>query len=258
MIPTKHHVVFATPCFSGTVAFEFMISTLHTAQALAAAGFNAGYIARIGDAYLSKVRNKLVTQFLYEYPNADCLFFLDDDISWPAHKVVEFINRPEDIVAGIYPKKGDELDFPVMLEFDGTTGQPVIKDGLWRAIGVPTGFLRIKRHVLEKMAAESGVFLDGEINGVANYHNIFEMGMGPEGWWWGEDYAFCDKWRKMGGEIWVDPDIEFTHRGAKKWSNNLSQHLDVFRSKALAGAQAKREADAAAAQAPQATQEGAE
>jgi hypothetical protein len=32
-----------------------------------------------------------------------------------------------------------------------------------------------------------------------------------EGVWWGEDYAFSRRWREMGGEIWVVPDLDITH-----------------------------------------------
>ena len=91
---------------------------------------------------------------------------------------------------------------------------------------MPTGFLRIKRHVLEKMAAASTKFKSLEDGVWKDYYNIFEMGPGSDGQWYGEDDAFCRKWADMGGLIWVDPDIQFTHRGTKKWTAKLLDHLD--------------------------------
>lgn len=226
-------VIFATPTLSHAVSLEYLRSTIETQWALAGAKIPSGFITRGGDCFVAKVRNKIVTEFLRDFPTATDLFFIDDDIGWPAAKVIEFLNRREDIVAGIYPKKSEQIDFPVELAADPGTGRLFERDGLVRAIAGPTGFLRIKRHVLEKMAAVSQTFRDIELDGSdREYYGLFETGIGTNGWWWGEDYTFCQKWGAMGGEIWVDPSIEFTHRGQRKWTATLSDHLQTFRDRA--------------------------
>jgi hypothetical protein len=43
-----------------------------------------------------------------------------------------------------------------------------------------------------------------------------------------EDYTFCNRWRAMGGEIWVDVRSKFTHVGAFEYHGDfaavISQH----------------------------------
>jgi hypothetical protein len=218
---------------------EFHRSTIETEWMLADKGIPHGYLQRGGDQFIAKVRSKLATEFLRDYPMATDLFFLDDDIGWPAAKVVEFIERPEDVLAGVYPKKSDARDFPVELSVDPVSGLLIERDGLVKANGVPTGFMRIKRHVLERLAEKAPLFRDLELDGsTKEYHGIFQSGIGPDGWWWGEDYSFCRNVTDLGCEIWVDPAIEFTHRGNKKWTDTLADHMGVFRDRAFAAAAA--------------------
>lgn len=242
----RRFVVFATPTLSSNFAMEWVRSIILTVSALKDYRVDHAFMQRAGDCFISKARNKLVTDFLRDYPDGTDLFFLDDDIGWPAQKIIEFLVRPEAIVAGIYPKRSDDLDFPVSLCSDLATGELIQRDGLYMASVVPTGFLRIKREVLEVMAAQSRMFVDIEADGTKQeFYNIFEDGVGADGWYWGEDYTFCKKWLSMGGELWVDPDVAFTHRGQKKWSDMLSAQLSVFVEKARAAHEARGKDDAA-------------
>ena len=241
-------VVFATPSLSASVCIEYKRSICGTVALLMQHGISHGFIDRVGDAYLAKVRNKLATEFLESYPTCENFFFLDDDIGWPPEKVIEFLMRPEPVLAGIYPKKSDEIDFPVEMLADLSAGQLIERGGLFRALGVPTGVLRIKRHVLEHLAKKSRRFRDMEAGGKECwYYNIFETGVGADDWFWGEDYCFARKWTDDGQEVWVDPNIEFTHRGTKKWCNRLVDHLSIYRDRAAAAAKERKAPDAAAA-----------
>jgi hypothetical protein len=40
-----------------------------------------------------------------------------------------------------------------------------------------------------------------------------------------EDYAFCRRWRDLGGEIWADTEAPLTHVGAAAYSGSLMQAL---------------------------------
>jgi hypothetical protein len=159
-------------------------------------------------AFIDMARNILCTEFLEEYPDATDLFFIDDDIGFPAEKVVEFLDRPQDVVAGIYPKRQDDPEFPVVLKQDDNR-MPIEKDGLYLAANIPGGFVRIKRHVIEKLASvsEKYKFNDRE-RGDTSVYNIFELGP-RDGYYWGEDSIFAKKLQDNGFEIWVDPKIEF-------------------------------------------------
>jgi hypothetical protein len=233
-------VVFMTPCLSSHVSMDFHMSMLTTEDELNKRGISRAHVLRPGDPYLAKVRSKMASDFLRDYPAADSLFFIDDDVGWPAQKAVDFVRYDKDIVGGIYPKKTDNNEWPVQLDMEG--GRPVEENGLVRVMLAPTGFLCIKRPVLEQMAAKAGQYLNTvQLVNPAKHWNIFDMGFflpdgtrpypmdGRVGEFWGEDYYFCRKWRDMGGHIWIDPDIEFTHTGKKTWRGNFKVEYDKWR-----------------------------
>lgn len=213
--------VFAVPCVSHSVTVEFFHSYLASMQLLMKAGIQHACINVNGDCYLASARNRLVHKFLIEFPDATDLFFLDDDIGWTDPEApLRLLEDEVDVVAGVYPKKQETLEFPVVM--DESPGH-LIKSpsGLFKALRVPTGFLRIRRHVLEAMAAQSAIYTQQMPDGSkAQIAEIFQMGV-KDGLWWGEDFDWCNKWRAMGGEIWVDPTIEFTHSGRKQWKARL-------------------------------------
>lgn len=215
------HPVFAIPCVSHTVSVEFFYSYQASSQLLMKAGITHGCINVNGDCYLASARNRLVHKFLTEFPDATDLFFLDDDIGWTDPEAIGRLLLDEvDVVAGVYPKKQEKLEFPVVM--DDSLGHLIQSpSGLFKALRVPTGFLRIKRHVLEKMAEESPKYTQALAEGGSTtIAEIFQMGV-KDGLWWGEDFDWCNKWTAMGGEIWVDPTIEFTHSGRKQWKGRL-------------------------------------
>ncbi len=236
----KPVILFGITSFSGSVCREFLPSFVETMTVLGAAGIASSICMVPGDPYLSKARNSIVFRFLTKSPGATHLFFLDDDLGWPAQKALDLINHDVDVVAGCYPKKTDKGEYPCQIDVDadGTWKQ---HNGLWRAKLAPTGFMCIKRHVLEKMAARSGLYVDSTTIGATDAQwNVFDMGWrtnegdcpqeqaGIAGQWWGEDYYFCRKWRDMGGEVWIDPDIMFTHRGSLAWGGNFKQATEKF------------------------------
>jgi hypothetical protein len=217
-------VVFATPSTTHSVCLDFHNSMLRTERLCLSLAMETAHLSIGGDCYLWKVRSHLASKFLADFPNATDLFFLDDDIGWPEAKVIDFLNRPEPVVGGVYPKKSDQLDFPLELVADGQ-GKPISRDGLLQAASLGAGFLRIKRHVLEEMAAGALPFRETRPGGeVWDAKAFFLEGVGPDGHAWGEDKYFFNKWIEMGGEVWIDPDIQFSHQGHKKWRANLADY----------------------------------
>lgn len=222
-------VVFATPCLSGTLSLEFFHSYLDTSALLTREGIPHACIQVTGDAYLAKARNRLVYKFLTDFPQATDLFFLDDDVGWPADAVLRLLNAKPDIVAGIYPHKQDARTFPAELLADKDTHQFIEQDGLLKASLVPTGFLRIRRAVFEHLAKLSPTYEETLADGVVcTVHDIFRTGL-SEGKWWGEDTDFCRRWLRLDGEIWVDPNIAFTHTGRKQWAGTFADAVEGWR-----------------------------
>ena len=118
----KPFVVFATPCFSGQVAQEFCMSLAQAVGLLVANDIRVNCIVQTGLQFVDVARNIIVKRFLESHPDATDLFFIDDDVGFDPSKALEFVMRPQPVVAGVYPMKvpfGAPPQWPVFLH----TGQ---------------------------------------------------------------------------------------------------------------------------------------
>jgi hypothetical protein len=246
-------VTFCTPSRTHSVSLEYLQAHTETIFACLQAGIRINWLPIGGDQFVAKARCRLVEEFLEG--EAENLFFLDDDIGWPAEKVVEFLSRPEPIIAGIYPKKQDTEDWPVALY--SNEGQLERRDGMVRATMIPTGFTKIHRSVLEALAKQLDKapeeaptwFMEMGSDGVnRRYRGFFNAGIGPDHQWWGEDHAFGQNAMALGYELWVDPNIEFSHRGQKRWRGNLYGSLGTFSARAQEAFYMKQKAELAEAE----------
>lgn len=224
-------VLFATPSLSHTVTTAYHASFVDTHDLLTRRGIPQQSTHIGGVAFIDHARNILCHRFLHEFPHATDLFFLDDDIGWPAEAALRLLSHDVDIVAGVYPFKQDEGGFPASILADQTTHQPIERNGLIRASHVPGGFLRIRRAAVQRMAEGQPTYphrlSDGHVDLIAN---IFRTGYDEKtGERVGEDVDFCWRWAEMGGEMWIDPDINFVHIGRKRWSGNFNDAINRVR-----------------------------
>jgi len=222
-------VRFETPCLDHKVSLEYLMSALRTEKLLLERGIRHEWANRPGDPFIAKARSSSACEFLKG--DGTDLFFLDDDIGWPCEKALAFIESDLPVIAGVYPHKMQTLSWPCSLEAED--GQLVEKDGLYRAVMAPTGFMRIKRWVLEALYDAAPPYREMEADGT--FHDrraIFNSGPAADGLWWGEDYAFCQACRAAGIDVWIDPDIPFYHRGTNRWGAKLSDSIDTFGTRA--------------------------
>ncbi len=231
----RPHVVFMTPSIDHKVSVGFLASYVKTMVLLSQHGYDCSFQSFGGDPYLSKVRNLCVSTCLRRFPEATHLFFLDADLEWEAEAAVRLVLRDVDIIAGIYCKKNDTPEFPSSLMADKETGEFLEKDGLIRAVMVPTGFLCVKREVYAEMARHSKRYKDSMGKDTVCW-NIYEMGFaeepqpdGMDGQWWGEDCAWGRKATQMGYDMLVDPDIRFGHMGTKTWKHYYGDYVQAYR-----------------------------
>ncbi len=219
------HVFFATPAYRGIKCPQYIDSMLATAEACNAKGYQHQLEIMEGCCYVQAARNELVRRFLDS--GADVLFFLDDDISWPAAAVIDLLEMPDEMVAGVYPMKIAPAQFPAMIYHDDRFRPIVRSDGCISAKGVPTGFLRIKRSSIAKLMAaypqqKYDEYREGEY--LHSLYDLFPQGV-HGGRWVGEDFAFCRLWTDIRGEIWIKPDIDFSHFGDREYHGNYHQFL---------------------------------
>ena len=196
----------------------FGYALFHYGQALQAAGIATELAIYSGNCHVDDSRNRLVRDFLL----SDCtdLIFLDADVGSQGKSIVALAQYDRDVVAGIYPKKHGDDSYPVRM-IPGEIWSD--RDGLIEAEGVPTGFLRIRRNVLERLAAEA-VQYNARNDAGSAIPLIFERAV-IDGVRWGGDYMFCRKWRDIGGKIYIDPSLRFEHSGEHTWTGNVGAWL---------------------------------
>ena len=172
-----------------------------------------------GNCHVDDTRNRLVRDFLET--DCDQLIFLDVDVSWLEADFKKLVEFDRDIVAGIYPLKSGDEDYPV-LPLPGERWAD--NYGLVEVAGVPTGFLKIKRRVFETLYPTVRQHRSKEDKfGRKPIPIIFERtlnGMSRRG----GDIEFCRKAREAGFKVYVDPSMQLGHVGQKHWSGCLGHY----------------------------------
>lgn len=241
--PKKPYVIIATPAFMCQTSIEFCGSMFRLARLLTMHGIDHGWGVWPGLQFVDAARNFLVRDFLAKYEEATHIMFIDEDVGFPAEKVVEFLRYDEAVVCGAPPMKLDEpRQFPVFLKL--LDNQPDLKQvdriirheqhlNLLLAVQVPAGFLCVRRDVMETLARKAPTYAMTEATGALDVcFDIFQRGAreptNPDkrsGEYVGEDTWFGQIAMAEGYKIWIDPDIDFTHRGTKTWKGNFQRHL---------------------------------
>lgn len=210
--PDRWHAYIATPAYDGKVDSNFSQSLAEAAfcSPLYQVQITAGVIGN--GAFIELCRNIFVKKFLEEFKDATHLFFIDSDLKFPPNAFIGLIRSGLPICAGVYRRRQEPEDYPCQWTEHPEMGGLWLEDGWLMCNRVPTGFLCISRQVIEEMAAD------------AEWMNIHDQ---PGGVPWlfytkidddkrfvGEDYSFCDDYRKKYGKpIPVWPDIDFVHGG---------------------------------------------
>lgn len=153
-------------------------------------------IWEIGCALIGIARNKLALKFL-QIPQADCMVFVDADISWKGGDLIKLAKRPEDVVGATYRAKRPD-------EYWHVFGEPEPVNDLYKVDGLPGGFMKVSRQAFEQMPAAAYLDVDGQ-----QCLDYFPTGI-FEGRLYGEDYGFCRLWREV-GSVWLDPSIKLRH-----------------------------------------------
>lgn len=212
---TGKKVLLATPSYD-TPSAAYTFSIARSRQALAEAGIQSAYLLLQGNCHVDDGRNAIVREFL----ESDCtdLVFLDADVDWEPPALVQLCRHDLDLVGGVYPYRregGDEM--PVRL-MDGAK----ISDGLLEVEGLPTGFMKIRRHVLERMAAVRPKYFDKFYETAL----VFDRPDPDENKTrWGGDIDFCNRWRAMGGKLFADVELRLGHTATIIVRDSLGAHL---------------------------------
>ena len=234
------HLVVATPCFGGQVSSIYAGSIFHLQRAVRSrSNIELSVLMRDGDALITRARANLVTLFL-DNPSATHLLFVDADIGFEPDQVFRMIESGADVVAGVYPIKRVNWDKAKRMLESNRPKLPsaaldyVAVNGFTRVRFAGTGFLMIRRHVLETMCQHPAYAslqfvrehsLDA-LAGSPNRFALFECLIDREsGTYLSEDFAFCKRWTDIGGEIWADLESRLDHVGPSVFHGDVSSQF---------------------------------
>jgi precorrin-6B methylase 2 len=172
--------------------------------------------------HVDDARNAMVREFLMS--KASHLVFIDNDVGFAPGNLIRLAKHDRDMVAGVYPLKEEGEGYPIRIK-DGVELWAE-SDGLVEVEGLPTGFLKISRACIERMIE---VYGDRKFYGRGQSHDdqphvvlferTYENGVRYSG-----DYAFCEKWKAIGGKMYVDPEMHFSHSGTNEWNGSLGDY----------------------------------
>ena len=230
-------IVVGTPCFGGLVTNLYMLSVCKLVQASARGDFDLDIALLANDALITRSRSLVVAHFL-DHPAATHLLFIDADISFELDQFRRLLDFDKDFVAGLYPVKtidwaalprrvvgGEKLESAGLTYVGDLCGGADLRreNGFATAKYAGTGFQLIKRPVFERMIAAHPELrfkkthtLPGQVPQSENCYALFDCLIDPDtGDYLSEDYAFCRRWRALGGEIWLDTTSRLTHSGVQ-------------------------------------------
>jgi hypothetical protein len=246
----------ASPLYGGLCYATYTESLLKLVIKAMQIGLKVQVHTIINESLITRARNYCVDEFL----RSDCthMMFIDGDVGFNADDVILMIalqiSDPEkyDVLAGAYPKKtiswekiklavdkgvadedpnnlakyvGDYVINPIQKE--GT--QHMRLDEPVEIAEAGTGFMMIPRATFTKYN-ETYPHLrylpdharSAHFDGTREITAYFDVVIDPDTRrYLSEDYMFCQNVRKMGGKVWLIPDIPLTHTGTYTYGGSL-------------------------------------
>ncbi|HSY21411.1 MAG TPA: hypothetical protein VK841_04815 [Polyangiaceae bacterium] len=242
------NVLIGTPCYGGLVTHVYVHSLLKLMAYAAAHDIGLGLWTAAHDSLITRSRNSIMATFL-DTPNATHLMFIDADTGFTPLDFQRLLSFDQDIVAGMYPVKN--IDWaqaagavtpgmsPVQmreagLHYVGVACAPgegrEERDGFVTGIYAGTGFMLIRRSAAERLVAaypETKYRAQHTYPAPAaashNQYNLFDCLIEPETkTYLSEDFAFCHRWRAIGGTIWLDTMSRLRHVGAYEFQGSAA------------------------------------
>jgi hypothetical protein len=220
-------VIIATPVFGGALG-RYVASLTKTLHALQQVGQPYDVLILDGDAYIARARNTLALSFMQG--DGDVLFFIDQDMGWDPEGFFRILTADAPVAAAAYPMKNSWQEWTANLATDN--GELIgraraDKTGhLIEAESIPMGFTKITRDALTVMREKRREHdWPNPLNPEKFFHNWFATPPSATEGIVGEDVWFSREWRRIGGKLWVDPDVTLDHVGQKAWTGNLHQFL---------------------------------
>jgi hypothetical protein len=207
-------IMIATPCAYNKADIEYVSSVVETVRLGEQRGIGIYPVFIGNDALIQRCRNDLVKMAIE--CDVDAMIFIDADMEWNPEWVISLIRREEDVVGGTARKKTDNAELYAAKVSDTT----IHENGLIKCEGIGTGFLKLSKKAINAVWESSEPYMCQR----GENRMVFDVKV-VDGEIWSEDIILCDKLRKAGFDIWLDPHMTCGHVGMKKFIGNLFEFI---------------------------------
>ncbi len=240
----------ATPVHSD-VSMHYAQSLLHLQKWCFHNNIRIGF-QLMKSSLITQGRNMCVAEFLKK--GFTHLLFIDSDIAFNEGAAGRLIEANKDVISIPYPLKDMNWDKGFKMIEEGKIKSALdlknkafyrypfkvpdpenikIQNKVIEVTHSPTGFMMIKREVFEKMIVaypnlriDQDQLVNGKVEKLGHMWNFFDTLFDPEKrTYLGEDFAFCKRWRDIGGtcHAWIGDYI--THVGEHQYTSRFADEL---------------------------------
>ena len=184
-------------------------------------------IRRTGFQLVQCARDWLGRRFLNRQPSSHTCVSPDDDLGFDPDAIMKLIDSDLEAVGGVPIRvkcdAGDQFTLYTIRRYGGEYLQPVDR--------LPGGFLLVKRHAVEAVAARCEHYQQyyrPSSNETRRTAHVFDVVLVDDPAnpgtkiLIGEDYLFCRRLSEAGFPLYARTDIHFSHIGRHAWSGRLS------------------------------------
>lgn len=213
----------AIPAYDGKLNIQSAFELPQLAMASVKYRFQIHLAHLSGCSIITRARNSLVNQFIES--DATEMLFIDADVNFKTADVLRImaLGGDKDVVCGSYPRRAKDQMFFTDIYYNEHGGIE-ITDGLLRVDRVGTGFMFIRRHVIEKLMQSHPEWKYHVEVEKKDHYSLFDFKSTPTGYM-GEDYLFCDRVREEGFKIYIDPDINLGHFGQTEFTGHFGKQV---------------------------------
>lgn len=240
----------STPCYGGICLEKYATSIIRLQELCLAKGVEMFFDTIENESLVQRARNVSIGRFMQK-TNADYFMFIDADIHFDPESVLHLLGSGHDISVACYPKKFVDWDtaakyvknggdtskcmtnisssLVVNVEPQESEIHAVDAKGFMKIMDGPTGFMMIKREVIQRMEGhypELWCVNDHQNRDMETYCALFDCMIDPDTRrYLSEDYAFCRRWQLMGGSIHAHISSTLGHVGNLAFEGKFCHRL---------------------------------
>ncbi len=239
----KKSVLMCIPAYGGNVSELTTVGIFKTARDFTEKGIYHSLLTTANESLICRGRSKLFN-FFYHRTDFDKFLFIDSDIKFQPSDIEKLLDLDVEMCAAGVPLKSTTPTYNFGIPT--SNGKPIWNEdkSAFKTDFVGTAFLMIDRVVFEKMAraypnlrympettstyTNKPAIDDIEINNSFHFFQTYicQNTCSIRS----EDYAFCDRWKDIGGDIWIRPDIQLSHVGSNVFEGaNLMEKFEKLK-----------------------------